>query len=170
MRKIVITGPESTGKSSLSKQLADYYKVEPVPEYARIYLNNKGGLYNQKDLTLIAKGQIELEEKALKTNAKFVFCDTSLEVIKIWSEFKYGTCDSFIINSLSKRQPNLYLLLEPDLPWQQDPLRENPNNRIELFDIYKKELSSYNIPHFVVSGKGENRFEMAKRIIETNLL
>ena len=98
MLKIVITGPESTGKSTLTKQLAAHFKVDMVNEYARTYLQNLTTEYTQSDLTEIAIGQISLEDKASKSNSKFIVCDTSLEVIKIWSEFKYGSCDPFIIN------------------------------------------------------------------------
>ncbi len=169
MYKIVITGPESTGKSTLSKQLADYFKVEKVAEFARAYLEKLDCPYTQKDLTTIAKGQIECEEKALKMDVRLIICDTSLEVIKIWSEFKYGSCDPFITSSLVNRQPDLYLLMKPDLPWQPDPLRENPKERDELFELYKEELISSGVPYYEVSGNGEVRFEIAKEAIYKTL-
>lgn len=166
MFKIVITGPESTGKSTLTKQLATYFKVDMVTEYARGYLQKLDRDYNQKDLTEIAKGQIHLEDEAMKTNSRFIVFDTSLEVIKIWSEFKYQSCDAFITNSLQERQPDLYLLMKPDLPWKPDPLRENPFDREALLELYKKELKLSNVPFIEINGKDEKRFEMAKTTIK----
>ncbi len=166
MYKIIITGPESTGKSTLTKQLATYFKVEMGSEYARIYLEKLDRPYTQNDLIEIAKGQIALEDKAMKSGSKFIVCDTGLEVIKIWSEFKYNSCDAFITNALLERLADFYLLMKPDLPWQPDPLRENPDNREELFELYKSELVSFNIPFQEISGNGEERFEMAKEVIK----
>ena len=161
MIKIVITGPESTGKSTITKQLAAHFKVEMVSEYARTYLQKLNKEYSQNDLTEIAKGQIAIEDNALESNSKFIVCDTSLEVIKIWSEFKYKSCDSFISTSLRERQPNLYLLMKPDLPWEPDPLRENPANRQELFDLYKNELVTSKVPFYEISGNGKERLKKA---------
>jgi len=170
MFKIVITGPESTGKSTLTKQIAAYFKVPSISEFARAYLSNLGRGYIKTDLTEIAKGQIEIEDKAMGKSPKFAVCDTSLEVIKIWSEFKYKSCDSFISKSLQERQPDLYLLLQPDLPWMPDPLRENPDDRDALFDLYKRELTSSNVQFFEISGNGEERLEMAKEVIKNHLI
>lgn len=169
MIKIVITGPESTGKSTLAKQLARHYNAPLVKEYAREYLTKLNKKYTQQDLTKIAKGQIELENKAMKSNSKFIVCDTSLEVIKIWSAFKYNSCEAFIIKALQERQPNLYLLMATDLPWQPDALRKNPENRKELYALYKNELTTSKVPFYEISGSGEDRLEMARKAIN-NLL
>lgn len=165
MFKVVITGPESTGKSTLATQLTDYFNIEMVKEYSRSYLNELDRPYIQKDLIAIAKGQIALEDEYLAKNSYLTICDTSLEVIKIWSWFKYKSCDPFIEVSLINRSPDLYLLMSPDLPWQPDPLRENPNDRLELYELYKNELIGSKIPFYEISGNGEERIEMAKRIV-----
>ena len=170
MLKIVITGPESTGKSTLSKQLANHFKVAMVEEYARTYLQNLTKNYIQQDLTEIAKGQIAIEDKALEIDSKFIFYDTSLEVIKIWSEFKYKSCDSFITKSLQQRQPDLYLLMKPDVPWEPDPLRENPTNRQELFGLYKNELVTSKVPFYEISGNGKERLTKAIEVIANFLI
>jgi len=166
MHKVVITGPESTGKSTLAKQLAVHFNALLVKEFARSYLTNLGRAYTQSDLTKIAKEQIALEEIATNSNPDLIICDTSLEVIKIWSEFKYGNCNSFIIAELSNNLPDLYLLMTPDLPWQPDPLRENPNDRDEIFELYKKELKMLGIPFYEIWGNGDKRFKIAKEVIE----
>ena len=169
MFKIVITGPESTGKSTLSKQLANHFNFIMVEEYSRTYLQNLSLDYTQQDLSEIAKGQMELEDKALEHRTKFMICDTSLEVIKIWSEFKYGDCASFITTSLQKRQPDLYLLLRPDLPWEADPMRENPHDREQLFELYKNELIASKVPFYEISGNRNERQNLAIDVI-TNYL
>lgn len=170
MFKIVITGPESTGKSTLTKQLASQLEATFVNEFARGYLQNLNRDYNQSDLIEIAKGQIKLEEEAYFLNPKNVICDTSLEVIKIWSQFKYQSCDPFIEHSMRQRRPNLYLLMSTDLPWESDPLRENPDDREKLFDLYKNELVISEVPFYKIYGNGEERFKMAKEVIKNHLI
>jgi len=168
MLKIVITGPESTGKSTLAKELAKYYKTTFVEEYARIFLTNLGRPYVQQDLLEIAKRQIAQEDSATNKNPKLLICDTSLEVIKIWSEYKYQSVDVFITNSLKVRKPDLYLLMRPDLLWELDPLRENPDNRDELYKLYKNELMLSKVLFYEISGNRKQRFELAKEAIEKN--
>jgi NadR type nicotinamide-nucleotide adenylyltransferase len=166
MLKIVITGPESTGKSTLAEQLEKELKAPMVKEYSRLYLENLGRPYVQSDLVKIAKGQIEKEDSILNKNLNLVICDTSLEVIKIWSNYKYDSCDPFILTSLMHRQPDLYLLMRPDLPWQDDPLRENPIDRDRLFIEYKKELSFSQLPFFEIYGNESDRFALALKSIK----
>lgn len=163
--KVVITGPESTGKTALCEALAIHFKVGYVPEYSRSYLQlNKGG-YTQKDLTLIAKGQIKLENKFQLKHKSMLLCDTSLEVIRVWSEWKYKSCDEFIVENAIKRTPDLFLLLTPDLPWQPDPIRENPHDREELFAYYQRSLSEYNAKVVIISGVCEKRIISAVQVI-----
>ena len=97
MLKIVLIGPESTGKSTLSAQLADYYHTVWVREFAREYIEGLKRPYEETDLLKIAKGQIELEEEALKTEKRIVFFDTNLIVIKVWSLNAYKSCDNWIL-------------------------------------------------------------------------
>lgn len=169
MLKIVITGPESTGKSTLAAQLALHFNATLVAEFARNYLTHLNRPYCQADLIEITKGQLKLEKEAIIQNSELIICDTSIEVIKIWSEVKYGNCDSFIITELYNNLPTLYLLMAPDLPWQPDPLRENPNDRDILFKLYKNELISSKIPFIKVSGGGNERLKIAIKVIENKL-
>ncbi|MEO9966613.1 MAG: ATP-binding protein [Reichenbachiella sp.] len=163
--KIIITGPECTGKSTLSRQLSEYFEQPWLPEYARTYLSQLDRPYQQEDLLEIAKGQIECENTLLGENHNQVFMDTSLEVIKIWSEWKYRHCDNHIVDSLKARKADFYLLLSPDMSWEQDPLRENPDDRELLFDIYKQELESLGCPYEVISGLGLLRTRRAIKAI-----
>jgi nicotinamide riboside kinase len=154
--KIVVTGPESSGKSTLSAWLANHFRATLVPEYARTYLEALDRKYNQHDLLLIAKQQIKNEDDALHKGG-IIVCDTSLEVIRIWSEYKYNNCSTYIIDQANARIPDLFLLLSPDIKWEQDPLREHPGQREDLFALYQQELAAYGTEVVVVSGNQEDR-------------
>ncbi len=164
--RIAITGPESTGKSWLAGNLANHYHTVWVPEYAREYLENLGRPYQQDDIVKIAAGQLFHEESKAKAASGYLFCDTELLVTKIWSEVKFGMCDSWILSGIETHRYDLYLLCDIDLPWEYDPLREHPNQRQFLFDRYQKELSSRNFPFFVVNGADGSRLHKAIDIIE----
>jgi len=164
--RIAITGPESTGKSTLATQLANDYKTVWVPEYARGYIDQLNRPYQEKDLKEIAKGQIQAENKAeLKAN-KFVFCDTELTVIKIWSLYKFGKVDPFILSEANIRSYDLYFLMDIDLPWEYDPQREHPEKRKYFFDWFDKELNAKNVNYRIIRGNEEKRFQMARNLID----
>ncbi len=163
MKKIVITGPESSGKTTLARQLAQHLKTEAVEEYAREYLNQLSRPYVETDLLEIAKGQLANEQAHESGKGGVLIIDTSLEVIKIWSEVKFGRVDPWILEALEKHKKDFYLLCRPDLPWEFDPLRENPNDRWLLYDLYEKQLKSMQVPFAVISGPGEQRFNNAVR-------
>ena len=135
MAKIIVTGPESCGKTTLSQALSNHFRIPFSKEYAREYLQELGRDYSQEDLITIAKKQLEFEQD-------IQLLDTDLITIKIWSNYKYGSCDKWILEQIEtqKSEKRFYLLCSPDIPWQADKQRENPNNREELFEIYKQEL------------------------------
>jgi NadR type nicotinamide-nucleotide adenylyltransferase len=157
IKKIAIIGPECTGKSELSKFLADYYQTAWVPEYARGYLDNLGRQYQQSDLLNIAKGQLRLEHEFARDANKILFCDTNLYVLKVWSNFKYGNTDPSILAEINTRKYDLYLLTFVDLPWQSDPLREHPDRRQELYSIYLQEMQKQTTPYVEIKGQGNIR-------------
>ncbi len=161
MFKIVLTGPESTGKSTLAGELAAYFDTLWVPEFARSYLDQLGRSYRQSDLLDIAKGQVREEDDFSKKAEELLFIDTSLEVIKVWSEFRYGGCDPWILKNWKNRRHELYLLCAPDMPWTFDPQRENPNDRDVLFEIYRKDLTALGAHFFEIKGIGGARFQNA---------
>jgi NadR type nicotinamide-nucleotide adenylyltransferase len=165
--KIAITGPESTGKSSLAKELARHYNATFVPEYAREYMSNLNRNYTSEDILLIAQKQLE-NEKAKMNRAMgcFLFCDTDLLVTRIWSLHKYGECDPWIDKHIRKNHYDLFLLCDIDLPWQFDEQREHPNLRQYFFNWYKNELENFGFPYQIVSGTGEKRNENAVKIID----
>lgn len=156
-----MTGPESTGKTSLAEALAEHYGAPAVPEYARTYLENLDRAYVEEDLLHIARGQLAWEEEYADRAGERLIIDTSLVVLKIWSEYKYGRCHPFILENLRERRYDLFLLCRPDLPWSFDPLREHPDKREELFNIYQRELTALGFPYEVISGRGEERIARA---------
>ncbi|MFY0594084.1 MAG: ATP-binding protein [Roseivirga sp.] len=162
---MAVIGPESTGKSTLASALADYFGTRCVPEYAREFLGKLDRPYNQDDLLTIAKGQLE-DEKAFRKQANdLIILDTDLFVIKVWSEFKYGNADPFLLQLLSMNQADLYLLTSPDIPFEDDPLRESPKDRARLFDIYHKELMNAGVNFQIVDGSHESRLQKSIMVI-----
>jgi nicotinamide riboside kinase len=161
--RIAITGPESSGKTTLSEKLALKYKADLVAEYARNYLLERNGKYTQKDLDSIAIAQVKSWEDS---NNKLLFCDTEITVIKIWSEFKYKSCSETILNLHIQQKFDHYFLCFPDIPWEEDPLRENPNDRESLFDIYLNELKKKKLPFTILKGNIENRIKTCEEVIE----
>lgn len=161
IKKIAITGPESTGKSWLANRLASHFGTAYVPEYAREYIDKLSGNYNRQDLYQIAREQLEREEQAASQAKRLLFCDTELLVIKIWSLHAFGECHPWILSQLEQNTYDLFLLCDIDLPWEPDPQREHPHLRKYFFDWYKRELDGYGFPYRVISGVGENRIELA---------
>lgn len=161
MQKIVLTGPESTGKTTLAGQLSAHFGTVWVPEFARQYLDGLGRPYAQDDLLEIARGQVALEEEMAGQSDGLLFLDTSLEVLKIWSELRYGHCHPWILEQVQQRQADHYLLCLPDLPWASDPQRENPNDRAVLLEIYRRELTTLGADFTEVNGQGGERFQNA---------
>jgi NadR type nicotinamide-nucleotide adenylyltransferase len=165
IKKIVIIGPESTGKSTLSRQLATHYKTLWTAEFAREYLLKNGSAYTYDDLLVIAKGQIQLEEAgllnvaALSPNNPFLFIDTDMYVMKVWCEFVFNKCHQWILDQIAQRKYDLYLLCNTDIPWVKDALREYPDHetRQVLFNMYKDLLVNQQVPWRLISGNQEMR-------------
>lgn len=193
IKKIVVIGPESTGKSTLCKQLAQQYNTSWCREFAREYLLTNGTSYTFDDLETIAKGQLALEDecvdklkvqsKKLKVenafsthnlqlkiqNSTLLFIDTDMYVMKVWCEYVFGKCHTFILEEIVNRKYDLYLLCNVDLPWVKDELREYPDEkpRQELYRIYKDLLLNQSTPWVEISGNYEQRFEAAVNAINS---
>lgn len=171
MKKIVIIGPESTGKSTLCAQLAAHYNTVWAKEYAREYLLRKGREYMYEDLLDIAKGQIGQEEEAsgkmphspLTTTDSPLFIDTDMYVMKIWCEFVFEKCHHWILNRIVERKYHLYLLCNIDLPWVKDELREYPDlkKREILYHHYKDCMVNQPVPWVEISGDYDERLRKA---------
>lgn len=172
--KIVLYGPESSGKSTLAKRLAENYNEPFVPEFMRNYLQKKWDdekkICEKIDLLPIASGQMASENKIAPLAQKFLFCDTNLLEIKVYSQFYFdGFCPEPILKSIEKSNYHHYLLLYPDLPWEEDDLRDRPNDRGNMFRIFENELKKAKYPYSLIKGIGDKRLDMAINTIE-NLL
>ncbi|WP_299704814.1 ATP-binding protein [uncultured Pontibacter sp.] len=169
MLKVAVTGPESTGKSTLSEKLAVHYNTVWVPEYARTYIEELGRPYTLQDIETIAQGQLALERQTELQAKQVLFVDTDLLVIKIWSEHAFGHCPDWVLQKLKQQDYNLYLLMGVDLPWEPDPQREHPHLRQYFYEWYKKELEALQVPFVEISGQQDSRLEQAKRYVDSLL-
>lgn len=161
MLKVAITGPESTGKSWLASKLAVYYGCLWVPEFARTYLQNLGRKYTMNDVEYISQRQDQMIRNAMAKESPVLFADTEMLVCKIWSEFVFKQCPESIVQLTDKQEFDFYLLCDIDLPWQPDPLREHPDKRQELLELYKNELEVRNWSYALISGSGNQRQQNA---------
>jgi NadR type nicotinamide-nucleotide adenylyltransferase len=173
LKKIVILGPESTGKSNLCRQLAEHYHTSWVPEYAREFLEKHGPGYSYEDLLTIAKGQLELENRIPYPASRIpypVFLDTNLYVIKIWSEVVFQKCHRFVLDAIAERKYDLYLLKKPDLDWTPDPLREYPDlsSREKHYKMYKDCLVNQPAPWKEIGGSDTARLKAAIQAVDAS--
>ena len=159
MFKIVVLGPESTGKSTLSQKLAAHYNTVWTPEYAREYIENLSRPYEQHDLLAIARGQLQLEDEKAQQASNLLICDTDLYVIKVWSEHKYGQCDPQILEQIASRRYDLYLLTYIDIPWENDPQREYPDPQMReyFYRIYRDIVMNSGVPWADIRGSYAER-------------
>ncbi len=171
--KVVITGPESTGKTSLAQRLAFHFNTVWIPEYAREFLISLGRKYCYDDVENIAREQVIRERDSLKIAKGFLFYDTHLIVTKIWFKVVYGRFPSWIDDAIRSSGIDLFLVCNTDIPWVPDPLRENGGEMREiLLKMYKDEIESFGIPWVMISGKDEYRtysaIESVKNFIKQN--
>jgi len=169
MKKVVVIGPESTGKSTLCEQLAAHYKTVWCAEYARAYLNQNGKEYSYDDLLTIAKGQLKQEEQTVKEASKeIIFIDTNMYVMQVWCEFVFQKCHQFILDQIVERKYDLYLLCDVDLPWTYDELREYPDEqpRAALYRMYKELMINQSTPWVEISGSYEERIQTAIQTVD----
>jgi len=187
-------GPESTGKSTLCELLAQHYRMQWCPEFAREYLLTNGKEYSYEDLLDIARGQLALEDEYTAmvksqwalvndntsvnphilqhaNHSPMLFIDTDMYVMKVWCEYVFGKCHNYILEQIATRKYDLYLLCNTDLPWVKDELREYPDerNRRELFEIYKDILVNQHVPWVEISGNDEDRLLIAIDAVEEYL-
>jgi NadR type nicotinamide-nucleotide adenylyltransferase len=173
LKKIVIIGPESAGKSTLCEQLAQHYQTEWCPEFAREYLLTNGKEYDYDDLLTIARGQLAMEDEyaAMAHHTKPLFIDTDMYVMKVWCEFVFGKCHRFILDQIVQRKYDLYLLCNVDLPWVKNELREYPDlkTREQLYHIYKDILFNQPVVWAEISGDNDERLKKAIAAVDALL-
>ena len=168
-RKLILIGPESTGKTTLSIYLAKLYNFDLITEYSRTYLSKTSNSYSYEDLKKIAIQQNQIEKD---NSSEKIIIDTDLLTIKIWSEFKYGSCDPEIKKIISSydRKKRYYLLLKDDIKWEYDPLRESKNDRSEIFSLHKNLLQKKGFSYSIISGIADNRINNAIKVVEERFL
>jgi len=162
IKKIAIIGPESTGKSELCKQLAKEYNTIFVPEFARNYLTNLGRQYTYDDVIYIGEQQMLLEREYEKRANKILFCDTNLITIKIWLQIVFNKVPFYMDVLINQNRYDKTFLMDIDLPWENDPLREHPNRRSEILDLHMNELKLCRTEFTLISGNGLDRLQNAK--------
>lgn len=169
IRKIVLTGPESTGKTTLSEQLSAHYNTIHIPEFAREYIEDLNRKYNFDDVVKIAQKQIQFLKKENNSGINnLIFIDTGLIITKIWFQEVYNKVPEFIEEALNTIKIDLYLLCYPDIKWVPDRVRENGGEkRLDLFNKYKKELENYKFNYFIIKGDEESRFLSAKNYLSS---
>ncbi|MEY5048379.1 MAG: hypothetical protein RLZZ175_1738 [Bacteroidota bacterium] len=168
-KKIVLTGSESTGKSTLCELLAKHYNTKAVPEYARTLFENNHGVLTYEDISSIVSGQLHHEEIAAQQSNGLLFCDTDAIATLVWSEIYFNKCPQWIIDLTYNQDYTLHLLMDIDIPWVQDNTREFPHLREYHFNKIKTELELRKLPYQIISGSFEERFRKAVEIIDDYL-
>ncbi len=168
-KRILILGPESTGKSTLAEMLAEYFAEPWVPEVAREYMEKLDRPYTYEDLLQIGKQQMNLEDELALSATRFLFCDTDLRVIQVWSQHRYGKVDPWVLAEIARRTYDLILLCAPDLPWQEDPLREHPEleMRQHFFEVYKQLAQASGFPWVLIFGEKAERLSTAIEAVDS---
>lgn len=157
IKKIAVVGPESTGKSTISAQLADHYHTIWVPEYSREYCSKLTGPCSWEDEINMFRGQIALEDELIPKASQFLICDTTFITVKIWSDYVFGKAPEEVLIELPKRHYDLYLLMDIDLPWEDDPLRNFPDLREYFMEVWKTELDALKANYSLISGTRDVR-------------
>lgn len=161
VRRVCIFGPESTGKSTLARDLASHFGTHFVHEYARPYLDRQGGVPTFEDIAAIARGQIASEDALAQHANRVMFCDTDVLTTTIWSDVLFGKCPPWLHDEAARRRYDLTLLLDVDVPWVQDGQRFLPDQRVEFFNRCEAALTQYGRAYAIVRGNWRERFEQA---------
>jgi nicotinamide riboside kinase len=164
-RNIVITGPESSGKTTLFEELKILSGFNFIPEYSRSYLEKIKRPYHYNDILQIANKYVNELESVTQKNIS-VISDTDLLTLQVWCEYKYKKCHPFITENLTLNPPDLYLICRPNIHWEFDPQRENPNDRIELYNIHLDKIKELGIIFEIIEGDQSKRLNQAKKILQ----
>lgn len=166
-KKIAVVGPESTGKSSVVKFLSSYFQASFVHEFAREYCEGLNRNYTMEDELAMFHGQLQLEQIALDNfSGEYLFFDTMILNIKIWCDELFGYTPQMVLDEIEKVDFDLYLLMDIDLPWEDDPLRDFPDKREYFMDVWKRELEDIGANYVVISGLGEERYQNALKAVQ----
>jgi len=175
IKRIVICGPESTGKSTKTENLSVHFNTNYVDEFAREFLQKKWDIVNEvctkEDLIKIARGQIELENTKIKSANKLIFCDTNISTTIAWSKTHFdGFCDPWLMSQSKLLKYDYYLLLNTDVAWIKDDLRDSPNDREKMFLAHKFELDILNVNYDIIEGSNfDKRLKQAVDYIKKSI-
>lgn len=164
--KVAVIGPESTGKTTLVKELVQFYNCTFVLEYARYYVESLNRQYEYDDIMVISRKQRKLEKEAYEKSSKMLICDSAMITNKVWSYDKFEKCDSWIEKEIELESFDLFLLCKPDLQWENDPVREDAERREQIFEIYMRYLKEYSFDFRVIEGKNTARTSAAIGFID----
>jgi NadR type nicotinamide-nucleotide adenylyltransferase len=168
--RVVLTGSESTGKTTLAEQLARHYEADLVPEFVRAYAEQRGGIIEFSDHGPIARGQIALEDEHIATAGRLLVQDTDLLSTVVYCNHYFGRCPPWIEEAAAARRPDLYLLCEIDLGWIADGVRDRGHMRDEMQQLFRDAVLASGVPTAIVTGVGRERFERAVDAIDALLL
>lgn len=163
MIRIAFTGPESSGKSTLAKEVEELMEGTYFLEFARTYLEENGPEYDVEDLDVMAQGHLDTFKNA---SDDLQLVDTDFIVFKIWSEYRYDAASPLIHRLVSENWFDLHVLCAPDIPWEPDTLRENPTDRDALFVRYVDALEKLRKPYIIVEGDRTKRLKKVQAAIE----
>jgi len=166
MYRIAVIGPESSGKSTISKYIAKEFDAVLVEEYAREYLLNLDNptKYIIEDLIKIARVQYDKSIHTIDSRNKICICDTEILTVKIWAEDKFNNCPDEIESLFQKQQFDLYLLCKPDIEWEYDVLREDEDRRDYIFNIYHKYCNNFNLNYVEIEGDSDSRNKIIRKL------
>jgi NadR type nicotinamide-nucleotide adenylyltransferase len=164
--KIAIVGPESTGKSTISHQLAQHYNTIWVPEYAREYCEKLSQPCTWDDEINMFRGQLALENRLISKANKLLICDTTFITVKVWSDYVFGKSPQEVLDEIPRHPYDIYLLMDIDLPWQEDPLRDFPHMREYFMEVWHNELKALGATYKTISGTDIVRLQNAICVID----
>lgn len=168
--KIAVVGPESTGKSTMAKYLAKEFNTICIPEYARYYCKDLNNSYTEQDELNMFYGQLALEDAMLDQVATdVIICDTTILTVKVWSDHLFGKTPDNVLTEIKNRKYDFYLLMDIDLPWENDPLRDFPNDRTHFMSIWQKELEAIDANYCIISNQGNKRLIEGKKKCQEKL-
>ncbi len=169
MKRIVLTGPESSGKTTLTRALAERFHFPCAFEHARLYLEKHGPHYDCDTVHDIARGHLLHQVQQVPATVSMAFFDTDLQNFLIWCEVAFARCEPWLREAAAAEKDHVYLICQPDLPWEYDPLREAPEGREELFEKHLAAVRATGREYRIISGSGRERISRAEEAVMTLL-
>ena len=167
--RVVLTGSESTGKTTLAHRLAEHYHTSVSREFVRAYAVQRGNQLGFADHGPIARGQMAAEDEAVTAADSVVFIDTDLMSTVVYGEHYYGRCPAWIVDAAVERAADLYLLMDIDVPWVADPARDRGDRRPEMHALFRDRLDTLRLPYVEIGGDWDARFATARGAVDALL-